>query len=75
MARHFFVNRTAQPSIDQNYLEKYAEQTKDRGEYLIKYAQERRDKFMAEKEKIDEDESEHRDENTVEEADGGTIEA
>ena len=45
MARNYFVERKSQPSIDQNYLETHASQNKDRGEELIKYAQDMREKF------------------------------
>lgn len=40
MAKHFFVERKSQVLIDQEYLESYAKKTKNRGEYLIKFAQE-----------------------------------
>ena len=45
MAKHFFVERKCQRPIDQDYLESYAKQTKNRGDYLIRYAQEQREIF------------------------------
>ena len=45
MAKHFFVERKSQRPIDQEYLESYAKQNKNRGEQLIKYAQEQREMF------------------------------
>ena len=45
VSRHFIVDRKEQPVIDQAYLEQYAKANKNRGEYLIKYAQEQRERF------------------------------
>lgn len=45
LSRHFIVNRNDQPVIDQFHLEEHEKTTKGRGEYLLKYAQEQRDKF------------------------------
>ena len=40
MAKHYIVERKCQADIDQNYLERYEKQNKNRGEIIIKYAKE-----------------------------------
>ena len=40
-AKYHIVNRDDQPQICQSYLEKFAKDTKNRGEELLKFAEER----------------------------------
>jgi hypothetical protein len=45
MARNLLVERACQPEINQEYLENYEEETKNRGEMIIKFAKEQQEIF------------------------------
>ena len=45
VAKHFFVNRSNEQAIVQEYLEKQSKLSKNRGEYLIQFATKMREQF------------------------------
>ena len=65
MSRHFVVDRKDQPKIDQELLEEHSKTTEGRGEYLLQYAQEQRDKFDNDHDDNDDENKDDKDEDKL----------